>query len=75
MCSPLVSLSVAVTCFNAEGYIDCNKLMHPGTRAKVECKPSYTQIRPPPYTEIICRESGQWSDELFNCRPGKNLVF
>ena len=75
MCSPLISLSVAVRCFYGESDVDCSKPMRPGTRAKGECKPSYNQIRPPPYREIICRDDGQWSDELFYCQPGKNLVF
>ena len=75
MCSPLVSLSAAVRCFNAGGDIDCTKSMRPGTRATGECKPSYTQTRPFSYTEIICLGNGQWSDALFYCQPGKYLVF
>ena len=75
MCSPLVSLSVGVKCFNGKDDVDCSKPMPPGTRAEGECKPFYTQIRPPQYTEIVCKENGQWSYELFDCAPGKNLVF
>ena len=63
MCSPLASLSVAVRCFNREGKVDCSKPMRAGTRAKGECKSAYTQIRPTPYTEIFCRDNGQWSYE------------
>ena len=74
MCSPLVSLSVDVTCFTGEREVDCSKPMQPGTRAKGKCKPSYSKIQPHPHTEIICRDNGKWSDELFYSRPGKYLV-
>ena len=71
MCSSLASSSVAVRCYTRIGDVDCSKPMCPGTRAKVDCKLFYTQVQPPPYSEIICRHNGEWSDELFYCQPGK----
>ena len=47
--------------------------MRPGTRANVECKPSYTHIGATSYSEIICGENGQWSEGLFSCHRGKNV--
>lgn len=76
MCPSLVSLSVDVECFYQGDSIDCSKPMRPGTRARGKCKPSYVEIRRPPYKEIFCRENGQWSYELFYCDPvcGKRNV-
>lgn len=75
MCSPLVSLTITITCFNEEGEVDCTKHMLRGTRAKGECKPFYKHIVSPLYTEVVCDSSGQWSYPLFECQPGKNLAF
>ena len=60
---------------NGDGDIDCNKPMRPGTRANVECKPSYTHIGATSYSEIICGDNGQWSEGLFSCHRGKNVMF
>ena len=73
LCPPLVSLNVYIRCFNGDKDIDCSKPMRLGTRAKGECKPFSTQIRPLPYTDIFCTNDGQWSGELLECLPGKTL--
>ena len=75
MCSPLVSLSVAIRCFNKDDDTDCSMPVRPGTRAKAECKQSYTPIKTHRYIDLLCRDDGQWNYDLFYCQPGKTLMF
>ncbi|KAK3914573.1 Modular serine protease [Frankliniella fusca] len=72
ICPALISTSVDLECTDREGKpVRCDKGQLPGTRAKLQCKPSYRFPvgAIPDYDAVNCQPDGTWDWPLFKCIP------
>ncbi|XP_034240329.1 modular serine protease-like isoform X2 [Thrips palmi] len=71
ICPPLISTSVDLECTLGGKPVRCDKGQLPGTRAKLQCKPSYRFPAgvTPDYDAVNCQPDGTWDWPLFKCTP------
>lgn len=66
LCRPLMPSDMDVQCQYEGGNIDCSKPAPVATEATTLCRQGYQSIDK---ARIVCREDGEWSDDLGKCVP------
>ncbi|GLH00683.1 Modular serine protease, partial [Gryllus bimaculatus] len=69
LCPPLKNPSRYFECTESGTIVNCSEPMVPGTKATVRCENFHTAGPELSSYDIICKETGQWSNVVYSCTP------
>lgn len=74
ICSKLQPKNVNLTCTYNNQSTDCASELVEGTKVAISCLRGYKPKYAKAYQYIECQDDGEWSNELYECIPGRYLA-